>query len=114
MLQAILGSLKDLNGQWAKMSPGKRAGAMGVAFVLVLCTLALGVWVGEKSYSPLYTNLAPEESINLVKMLQEENIPYLVTKDGTTVSIPPELVQPTLMKLAVRGTNDGHKPGLEI
>jgi flagellar M-ring protein FliF len=114
MWQAILGSLKDLNDQWAKMSPGKKTAAMSVAFVLVVCTLALGVWVGEKSYSPLYTNLAPEESINLVKMLQEENIPYLVTKDGTTISIPPELVQPTLMKLAVRGTTDGHKPGLEI
>ncbi len=114
MWQAIVSSLKDLNGQWAKMNPGKKAAAMSVAFVLVLCTLALGVWVGEKSYSPLYTNLSPEESINLVKMLQEENIPYLVTKDGTTVSIPPELVQPTLMKLAVRGTTDGHKPGLEI
>ncbi len=114
MWQALLGNLKDINSQWAKMTPGKKAGAMGIAFVLIVCVLALGVWVGEKSYAPLYTNLQPEESIQLVKILQEESIPYLVTKDGTTISIPPELVQPTLMKLAVRGTTDGHKPGLEI
>lgn len=114
MWQALIGNLKDLNAQWAKMTPGKKAAAFGVAFVLIVCVLALGVWVGEKSYAPLYTNLAPEESIELVKILQEESIPYLVTKDGTTISIPPELVQPTLMKLAVRGTTDGHKPGLEI
>jgi flagellar M-ring protein FliF len=114
MWQAIVSTLKGLNDEWAKLSMGRRAGAMSIAGLLIVCLVGLGVWVGEKSYAPLYTNLQPENSIALVKILQEENIPYLVTKDGSTISIPPELVQPTLMKLAVRGTPGGQKPGLEL
>lgn len=85
-----------------------------IVIAMIACLIALGVWVGEKSYAPLYTDLQPDASIALVKILQEENIPYLVTKDGKTISIPPELVQPTLMKLAVKGSPGGSKPGMEL
>jgi flagellar M-ring protein FliF len=114
MWQQIVVTLKDLNEQWMKLSSGKRAGVFSVAIILILCLVGLGTWVGEKSYAPLYTDLQPDASIALVKILQEENIPYLVAKDGTSISIPPELVQPTLMKLAVRGTPGGQRPGLEL
>ena len=114
MWQTVVGILKEVSDQWAKLSFGKKVGAFSVVGILIACMLMLGVYVGEKSYAPLYTDLQPENSIALVKILQEENIPYLVAKDGTTISIPPELVQPTLMKLAVRGTPGGHSPGLEL
>ena len=114
MWQSILNNLKELNDQWSKLTGGKRVAAIALGGVLITCLVAMGVWVGEKSYAPLYTNLQPENSIALVKILQEENIPYLVTQDGATISIPPEMVQPTLMKLAVRGTPGGQKPGLEL
>jgi flagellar M-ring protein FliF len=114
MWDSVVSLVKELNDQWTKLSTGRKMAAGAVVVVVISCLMALGVWVGEKSYAPLYTDLQPENSIALVKILQEENIPYLVTKDGSTISIPPELVQPTLMKLAVRGTPAGHKPGLEI
>ena len=114
MWQSILLALKDIGDQWTKLSVGRKAGVFSLAGIVVACFLALGVWVGEKSYAPLYTDLQPESSIALVKILQEEKIPYLVSNDGTTISIPPELVQPTLMKLAIRGTPGGQKPGLEL
>lgn len=114
MFAQISSTLKELNEQWLKLSPGKRMGVFFVVVVLVACMIGLGTYVGEKSYAPLYTDLQPDASIGLVKVLQEENIPYLVSKEGTTVSIPPELIQPTLMKLAVRGSPGGHKPGLEL
>lgn len=114
MWQSLLKTLQDLNGQWEKMNGGKKIG-VGVLFVVIIaCMIGLGNWVGEKSYAPLYSNLQPEESIALVKVLQEKNIPYLVTADGSTISIPPELVQQTLMQLAVQGAPSGQKPGLEL
>jgi flagellar M-ring protein FliF len=114
MWQQILTTLREFGEQWNKMSVGRKA-SLGIGFVVaVACLMALGVWVGEKSYAPLYTNLQPENSIALVKILQEERIPYLVSNDGGTVSIPPEFIQPTLMKLAVRGTPGGQKPGMEL
>jgi len=114
MWQSIIKTLQDLNGQWEKLNGGKKAGVGLVIVVIVGCMVALGSWVGEKSYAPLYSNLQPEESIGLVKVLQEKNIPYLVTADGSTISIPPELIQQTLMQLAVQGAPAGQKPGLEL
>ncbi len=114
MWQSIQNLLRDLGEQWDKLSGGKKVGALTLFGLLLACIVGLGVWVGEKSFAPLYTNLQPDASIALVKILQEENIPYLVSNDGGTISIPPELVQPTLMKLAVRGTPGGQKPGLEL
>jgi len=114
MLAQIANVLKEFNEQWTKMSMGKRAGVFSVLVILIACLIGFGTYVGEKSYAPLYTDLQPDASIAMVKILQDENIPYLVSKDGTTISIPPELVQPTLMKLAIRGSPGGNKPGLEL
>lgn len=114
MWQSILASLKEMSNQWGTLSLGRKVGVGFICTVVIGCMIALGMWVGEKSYAPLYTNLQPENSIALVKILQEERIPYLVADEGKTVSIPPEFVQPTLMKLAVRGIPGGQKPGLEL
>jgi len=114
MWESILATLKDLNEAWGKLSFARKAGFGAISVILIACMVGLGVWVGEKSYAPLYTNLAPENSIALVKILQEERIPYLVSDEGKVVSIPPEFVQPTLMKLAVRGIPGGQKPGMEL
>lgn len=114
MWQSILNLLNDIGSQWSKLSLSKKVAAGSVFIIVVASMIALGVWVGEKSYTPLYTNMQPEASIELVKVLQEDRIPYLVGEGGKTVSIPPEFVQQTLMKLAVRGMPGGQKPGLEI
>ncbi len=114
MWQSILNSLKEVSEAWGKLTPMRKAGLVGVGVIIVACVAGMGVWVGQKSYTPLYTNLSPDGSISLVKILQEENIPYQVSNDGTTISVPPEFVQATTMKLAVRGMPDGQKPGLEL
>ncbi len=114
MWQSILKALSEFSEQWGKFTVGKKIAVATIGSVIIACFLALGVWVGERSYAPLYTDLQPDQSINLVKILQQENIPYNVSENGSTISIPPELVQQTLMKLAVKGMPAGHKPGLEI
>lgn len=114
MWSSVIGALKDLSESWSKLTVVKKSGFLMLAVVILACMTGLGVWVGQKSYSPLYTNLTPDASLALVKMLQEESIPYNVSNDGTTVSIPPEFVQSTMMKLAMKGMPEGQKPGLEL
>ena len=114
MWQALSNTLRDVSAEWGKLSGGKKGAALGVGLFVIASLVGLGMWVGEKSYAPLYSNLQPQESIALVKILQEDNIPYSVSNDGSTISIPPELVQPTLMRLAVKGVDGGQKPGMEL
>jgi flagellar M-ring protein FliF len=114
MWQSILRILSEFSDQWGKFTLAKKTAATAVGTIIIACFIALGVWVGEKSYAPLYTDLQPDQSINLVKILSQENIPYSVSENGATISIPPELVQQTLMKLAVKGMPAGQKPGMEL
>jgi flagellar M-ring protein FliF len=114
MWESILKFLNEMNDQWSKFSMPKKVGVSFLFVVIVGCLVAMGVWVGEKSYAPLYTDLQPDQSIQLVKILQEQNIPYMVSKNGAEISIPPEFIQPTLMQLAMKGIPGGHKPGLEL
>ncbi len=114
MWQSLVKTLSEFLDQWSKFSNGKKVGFFLVLTILVGCLIALGAWIGKKSYAPLYTSLQPEESIALVKVLQADNIPYSVSENGATISIPPELVQQTLMRLAVKGTPGGQRPGMEL
>ncbi|MBP7843709.1 MAG: flagellar M-ring protein FliF [Proteobacteria bacterium] len=114
MWNSIVEAIRDFGLQWSKLSVSKKSGVFALLVVIGGCLLMFGAWVGEKSYTPLYNDLQPENSIALVKFLQQERIPYLVSQEGKTVSIPPEFVQQTLMKLAIQGMPAGNKPGLEI
>lgn len=114
MWESIVKVINEASDQWAELSSGKKVGVSAVGVLIITCLVALGVWVGEKSYEPLYTDLQPDQSIELVKILQSENIPYMVSTDGTTISIPPEFIQPTLMNLAIKGVPGGNKPGMEL
>ncbi|MEO5667251.1 MAG: flagellar basal-body MS-ring/collar protein FliF [Bdellovibrionota bacterium] len=114
MLESLLKVLNEMSEQWGKFSLAKKVGISGLCVLIIGCLVAMGVWVGEKSYAPLYTDLQPDQSMQFVKILQEENIPYMVTKDGAEISIPPEFIQPTLMKLAMKGVPGGQKPGMEL
>ncbi len=114
MWESLVKVLNEVGEQWGKFSLAKKVGISALAVTIIGCLIALGVWVGEKSYAPLYTDLQPDQSIQLVKILQEENIPYMVSSNGAAISIPPEFVQPTLMKLAMKGVPGGQKPGMEL
>lgn len=114
MLESLLKVLNEISEQWGKFSLTKKVGISSLVVLIIGCLVAMGVWVGEKSYAPLYTDLQADQSMQLVKILQEENIPYMVTKDGAEISIPPEFIQPTLMKLAMKGVPGGQKPGMEL
>jgi len=96
------------------MPMSKKIGTGVVAASIVASLVFLGTWVGEKSYVPLYTDLQPENSIELVKILQQDRVPYMVENDGKTILVPPEYVKQTLMQLAVKGVPGGHKPGMEL
>jgi flagellar M-ring protein FliF len=114
MWESLIKVFSEMSEQWGKFSIAKKVAISALGVLIVSCLVALGVWVGEKSYAPLYTDLQPEQSIQLVKILQEESIPYMMSNNGGTISIPPEFVQPTLMKLAMKGVPGGQKPGMEL
>lgn len=111
---SIGNAVKDFVTSWSTMPTSRKIGTGVIGASIVAALVFLGTWVGEKTYVPLYSDLQPENSIELVKILQQDRVPYMVQNDGKTVLVPPEYVKQTLMQLAVKGVPGGQKPGMEL
>ncbi len=96
------------------LSPVRKA-AMGVTAIGVLFTMAmLFFWAGDTAYVPLMTNLNPEDSANIRRVLVEKHIPFRVDQTGKNVSIPPEARDELRLELAAMGLPQSSVVGYEI
>ncbi|MBS1961002.1 MAG: flagellar M-ring protein FliF [Bdellovibrionales bacterium] len=89
--------------------------AMGVtAIAIVAGVIGLFMWAGNRSYMPLMTNLAPEDSANIVRVLREKNIPFKVDAGGKNISVSPENIDQLRMDLAIQGMPQNSVVGYEV
>lgn len=96
------------------LSPGKK-----VAMVTTLATVlgAIGYlfyWAGTKNFRPLQTNLSPEDSASIQRILREKKIPFQVDASGRNISIPPESVYDLRLELATMGLPQSDSVGYEV
>lgn len=99
-----------LNGQ----SSQKKI-AMGVTAVVIAAGVAsLFMWAGNRAYSPLMTNLSPEDSANILRVLREKNIPFKVDATGKNISVSPENIDQLRMELAIMGMPQSSVVGYEV
>lgn len=75
-----------------------------VSVVVVIGTLWLFVWLfGKANYKTLYTDLPPGEASRITRRLDAKRIPYQVSQDGSTVSIPSGQINQARLDLASEG-----------
>jgi flagellar M-ring protein FliF len=86
-----------------------------VAAILVAGVLALFVKLTQKAeYKPLYTGLAPTDAQQLGQRLGAKNIPYEISADGTSVSVPADQLDKTRLDLAAEGLPQTGRLGFEL
>jgi len=99
-----------------KLGPKKLMliGGVGAAILVGLIVLALTKSGG--SMSPLYTNLALEDTQKIVADLDSQAIPYTIAGNGTQVLVPNENVLKLRLQFAEQGlpANQGASIGYEI
>ena len=71
-------------------------------------------WAGQKTYSPLVTNLNPEDSAAILKILRDENIPFRVDAGGKNISVSPEDLDHMRLKIATMGFPQSSVVGYEV
>ena len=107
----ILTQIADFVG---KLSPAKKIGMGATAFALVFAMSGIFFWAGEKTYSPLMSNLNPEDSANIIRILREKHIPFKLDPSGKNISIPPESVYELRLELATMGMPQSSIVGYEV
>ena len=96
------------------MPPNLRFG-LSVAAILVLGgTILIYSWARHINYSVLYSGLPPEEVGSVVNELDRMKVPYHLTGDGSTVSVPDEKVGEVRVRLASAGVPSGGAVGYEL
>lgn len=81
------------------LSPMKRASVIAASFVILSTFVVVGVMMSGRSYTPLFTNIPPEQVPLIVSKLQDKQVPYQMLDGGKTITVPPEFLHSTQMML---------------
>ena len=88
---------------------------LGVSAILVVAMLGLFVKLTEKAdFKTLYSGLAGPDAQAVVQRLAAKNIPYEVSSDGTSVSVPADVLDKTRLDLAAEGMPQTGRLGFEL
>ena len=83
--------------------------------VLVAATLWVFVRLLSKAdFKPLYSGLAPAEAQALSQQLAAKNIPYELSSDGTTLSVPTDKLDAVRLDMAAKGLPQSGRLGFEL
>lgn len=96
------------------LTPARKASVGIVGAGIVAGITALLFWANEKHYVPIATNLNPDESANIVRVLRDKRVPFTMDAGGKSISIPSENVQEFRLELASAGLPQTLTNGYEI
>lgn len=92
-----------------------RLAAMGVVTAVLIGFFAfIMMRVTEPVLSPLYTDLSFEDSIQITKLLETQNVAHEVRDEGAVILAPKEQILRLRMQLAESGLPSGGNVGYEI
>lgn len=95
-------------------SPAKLLAGGMTALLILGALIGMFMWAAEKNYSPLMTNLNPEDAANIIRILREKHIPFKLDQTGKNISIPPESLYQLRLELATMGLPQSSVIGYEI
>jgi len=97
-----------------EMSMPKKV-ALGVFVLVVVAGFAtMFIWANKTKFRAAYTGLTQEDASAVVTILKENNTPYQLTGDGTTILVPEAMVYDVRLTMAKEGIPKGGGVGYEI
>lgn len=108
------GSVNSVLATIQKLGPARIAAMVIVTGLLLAFFAFISVKVTTPAMAPLYTDLSFEDSTAIVEYLDTQNIAYVLSKNGSAISIDQDKVLRTRMALAGEGLPLGGSVGYEI
>ncbi len=106
--------VSSLNETIKQMGPARIAVLGGTFLSLIVFFIFVSAKVSQPSMSILYRDLATTDSSSVAAKLEEINIPYTISTDGSQVFVPQTEVGRARMLLAESGLPNGGSLGYEI
>lgn len=96
------------------LSLGKKIAVAMTAVAIIGIMTGLFMWAGHTSYVPLMTNLNPEDSTNIIRILRDKHISFKVDPNGKNISVPQESIYELRLEIATMGLPQSSVVGYEI
>lgn len=93
-------TFEQIKSGWNNLTSNQKILYSGAAISLVIAIVITGLLLTSKKYVPLYNNLSITESASISQKLQEMNIQYKLSSDGTTLLVPDNLLHQLRLDLA--------------
>jgi flagellar M-ring protein FliF len=110
-LKRVFNQISDFVGG---MSPVRKLALAGTGVAILIGVGVLFGWAGEQAYRPLMTNLNPEDSTSIIRILRQKKIPFKVDEAGRNVSVPPEAIYDLRLELSTMGLPESSTVGYEL
>jgi flagellar M-ring protein FliF len=107
--------MRSFVGELRGLPPFARAvlyGAVVLALSLLLYLLVQAA--SGPPYEPVFTNLTPDQASQIAQALAAQKIPYQVSPDGTTVSVPENDAGTARLTVAAAGALPGSSAGFSL
>ncbi|MHB8462278.1 MAG: flagellar basal-body MS-ring/collar protein FliF, partial [Vulcanimicrobiaceae bacterium] len=101
---------------WSGQSRTSQIGIAGGSAVVLLGAIFLGtLYFGHgPTYGVLFSNLSPEDANTVTLRLKDDKVPYQLSTDGKTISVPAQNVSEERVAIAGAGLLKGSGVGYEL
>jgi flagellar M-ring protein FliF len=96
------------------LSPMKKFALTATSLGILVGMALLFTWAGSTAYVPLMSNLNPEDSANIIRVLRDKHIPFKVDPSGKNIMVPPEEMDQLRLELASQGVVQTSVVGYEV
>lgn len=92
----------------------KRLSLVGTSVIIVAALFAMMMWATKTRFETLYSDLNKEDSKKISILLKQEKIPYQISQNGKSISVPDDMVEVWRLKIATMGVNFSGTVGYEV
>ena len=104
----------QISASFKRFPPERRLSMVVVTALMVTACIVLIIWAFKPQYKLLYSDLALDDSGEIVEILKSEKIPFRIEAEGSRILIPADKVYETRLKLAAKELPGERGTGWEI
>ena len=103
-----------LRDMWGRTSLAQRILVGGALVTLLLVFVLLIYWMNQTEYGVLYSGMSQKDASSVVDYFKQQNIPYKLANNGSTIKVPKGKVHDLRLQLAGQNVLQGGGVGFEI
>jgi flagellar M-ring protein FliF len=114
MLRRFAPYWESVRERWDGLSQNRRVAIVAVGLAALFTVALLLLLQPPQQYAPLFTGLSADDAAAIIDQLRQQGVPYKLSNDGTTISVPVEQVAKLRLALAAQGLPKSGTLGFEL